>query len=667
MTSGGCAYGLGAVGDSACEATFADYRQLVAIPEGPHREEVAFGEDLGVDPGAPRVPGVGVAPALPALPARGYTLRDARGNLTVRWLVWMLGCAAGPELASEPETATSRPEGRAYAVQMHLHGPISEGDTTYAYQHQAAARAGVDVLWWTEHDHMYDRSSWIRSPRWASGGPLIVESPPPQVEASWWELTTEAPLHAHAWLEDLEPDGIPAMWLEASTGPLAPPAGLMGLAGCASGPDVARFRWRARGDQGYNALARPLLADLSLRLALQPGLGWELGEDRVRLGLEMSTLTDGVPRRIWLAEADDPLPSGPLDTVVPIDLAPDTWTEVELDLSGYAEDELPEGLDLALQGLVVELEPAHGEARVALSGIELSESLCCDQLLTRQEKLLAAMEDGEVRHLVGQELSQNSVQHLTAFGLRRFVDYEVHALRRPFELTGWVHEQGGRVAITHVFGPTADIIDPSLEPAAEVSRVCEELTEEGGFRADYLEVGYVERGLPLRDHLAVWDCVLAAGLVHTGLGTSDNHYSRRWESMKNPFVTWVMADEPSEEALLAALDAGRAFFGNPLRARAPWLDLRIEDVGHMGQIVDELAGEALRVEADLSGVPARSQLRWMVDGELVAVGPMEIEALPDEWTVIRAEVWSERGEPLLFSNPIVLSTEDVDVPADRQP
>src|SRR6185436_3651171 len=41
---------------------------------------------------------------------------------------------------------------RAYSVQLHLHGPFSEGDGSIDSHSFEASDVGCDVVWWSEHD-----------------------------------------------------------------------------------------------------------------------------------------------------------------------------------------------------------------------------------------------------------------------------------------------------------------------------------------------------------------------------------------------------------------------------------------------------------------------------------------------------------------------------------
>jgi hypothetical protein len=566
-------------------------------------------------------------------------------------VVW-LACASPEPAPGDSAPPPPRP-GPTVAAQMHLHGPISEGDTTYGFQGREAERFGVDVLWWTDHDHMYDRSAWAREPQWATGGALVTEAPPSTVASNWWSVTPPDGGTADLTLDPAGWEGAPAMVFEvdAKDKGSAGPA-MIGLAGCAASAPVAVAAYQARGDQGYNELSRPLLSEVTVSIALQPDVGWEAGADRVRVRLPLSMVEDGVNRAVWWAEEDDPFPRGPLDVVVPIVLDPGVWSSFTIDLSSFARDNLPEGLDLALQGLEVIVAP-RGDARVLVAGVRIEESVCCEELLSAQERLFEEL-PGPVTHLIGLELSYESTRHLTAFGNPVFVDYETLTLHQPIVLVDWAHAQGARVAVTHVFGPSADVINPSLDRDATVAATCDELAKSQVYGADYLEVGYPVRSLDITAHLEVWDCLMARGFVLPGIGTSDNHFTRKWDTLANPFVTWILTDRAETWPMLDALSAGRAFFGDPVRTNDPYFDLR-SPVGDMGAIVGDLPAEPVVVEAELMG--ADGVIRWVVDGEVVATGASSLEVVPGPWTVVRAEVWSIEQRPLLFSNALILSTE----------
>ena len=86
---------------------------------------------------------------------------------------------------------------------------------------------------------------------------------------------------------------------------------------------------------------------------------------------------------------------------------------------------------------------------------------------------------------------------------------------------------------------------------------------EGAFAADALEVWNAPFLIPSRNRAAVsliWDGLLRAGLEVTGVGGSDNHHLRGLQRSFNPHgapTTWVFSAEPTGEAILDAIRAGR--------------------------------------------------------------------------------------------------------------
>ncbi|MFN0152674.1 MAG: hypothetical protein ACKVU1_18380, partial [bacterium] len=98
--------------------------------------------------------------------ARVATCAGARSIALVLAPRLALACAAaialgGCDRATDARATETR---RPYAVQMHLHGSLSEGQGSMR-GHVEAARAlgGVDVLWWSDHDwrialHTYQRA-----------------------------------------------------------------------------------------------------------------------------------------------------------------------------------------------------------------------------------------------------------------------------------------------------------------------------------------------------------------------------------------------------------------------------------------------------------------------------------------------------------------------------
>lgn len=134
--------------------------------------------------------------------------------------------------------------------------------------------------------------------------------------------------------------------------------------------------------------------------------------------------------------------------------------------------------------------------------------------------------------------------------------------RQPLNVTEWtsrVHSRNGIVSLNHPFGPGTGC--GTLMPDDCVRERAETLIGNNSFDADLLEVGYINRGLPLQSHLDLWDMLTANGVLLYGTGVSDNH-GVPWSQLPN-HLTWILSPSRSTADLLDALKSGKTYFGNP--------------------------------------------------------------------------------------------------------
>jgi hypothetical protein len=523
-------------------------------------------------------------------------------------------------------------------AQLHVHGPISEGDGTHAFQTAQAEQWGTTVLWWTDHDYRY-WLDWYRHPEWSVGTPLVTERPPElSARAAWWEF--EDPVSA--WLdEEVLIDDTPTLVVSTAS------------------TTLGVIRW----DTSLRRHYRPLLSDVRLAFSIEPSPNAQL-----RVVVPLSRTDPAHERSLVFARPDDVV-EAPGAVVIDTDWLESGWTHIDLALSAWADDNLPEGRDSTVRGFELHLasnDDAPATAR--LSGLSLTEALAGEALMQAQIDSLAQI-GGPVVQLVGQEISYQTEPelHLTAYGMgNRFVDYEQLSLGEDAaEIVDHVHEDGGLVGFTHPFGVTVGLGgDASL-----VDVTCASLSSSGLYGADLLEVGYVERVLGLAEHLALWDCLSSAGHVVTGIGTSDLHVTKPWDATANNFVTWVAAEHADDASLLAALSAGKAFFGSGTEVAAPLVEFTVPGRASMGQVVD-LSGE-VQLRARLRPLRLQDEVRWVVGGELVGSSTGHEGEVVVTHTVdvtgrsfARVEVWNKAGAGLLFSNPIYFSPAEV---ASRTP
>lgn len=550
-------------------------------------------------------------------------------------------------------------EGAPFAVQLHQHGPLSEGDTTHAYQTRQAERHGVDGIVWADHDYRYWHDFYT-TPEWKLGDVLITEDPADSERSAWWTTSAGRDGTLVAALDDAEPlDDAPALHLTA-TG-----------AETASAHAWSHVAWQTRGRRLY----RPLIADVTVRFAIKPAADWSPSEHGVRVVLRLSQTEPGLFRSIVLAPEDDPeLAETDGRRVAFPPLVPGEWNEVAIDVSAWADANLPDGRDATLVGFEVHAAAVAGaRADVWIGGIEVKHEVCCDELVARQRALLDAELSGVVTHWVGQEISYETtdILHFLAIGDQLpWADYDRWSLlTEPHEIVADVQAQGGATVFAHPFGVTRGLTEPE-DPEALVQATCDHLAETGVYGVDAIEVGYPSRVRPLADHLALWDCLLARGELATGVGTSDQHVTQSWATYDNPFVTWVIGFDGAD-GLLGGLQDGRAFFGDPSHFPSDVrFEVHVPDVATMGQVAAGLPGSPVRVGVRSVGLPVGDTVAVLVDGEVVLEGAdpadASVEVVPGAWTVVRAEVRDPEGVVRMATNPLVLTTDPApEVPERR--
>jgi len=199
--------------------------------------------------------------------------------------------------------------------------------------------------------------------------------------------------------------------------------------------------------------------------------------------------------------------------------------------------------------------------------------------------------------------------------------------------------------------------------------------------------------------LDTWDALTGNAVFLTGNGVTDSHGSDlfdgwgSWQpgnvNFENNFVTWFWSDALEETSLIAAMKAGRAFFGDPyLFDPDGTVDLWTPEGFPMGRVVltDRPAHDVI---VEIAGAPATAEVR-LLQGEIRESPPVEyvdVNWLRDEIltsaigagtftdtvtvdttlpSFVRVEV-TDADTAAAFSNPIafVRSVPVVGVPAPR--
>ena len=614
------------------------------------------------------------------------TLRVAVDFALVFSLVVTLAIAAGG-CESEAE--------RPFGVALHLHGSMSEGKASMR-AHAEGARAlgpGVDVLWWTDHDWRIAAHTYVETFDFEEGLTESELAPAPYRE---WQWDGRAPLPD--WGPPRDPPAPPPPksleTVEKSWRLVAPPALLPGERVIEVSDDEARNGARslhlvAQGARpglqqialGFEATRRRHIASLAsgvrLRLSVLPGALAGAARIVVRVGLSQATPLRGVRLDYVLSEPSAPDRSGTrVDgskeivrdeatgreveiVTLPVPAEPGVWNDWVLEISKDAEAAGVGGGDNALVSLTLIVE-VRGSARAEayFDSLVIERDRVGDALFAEAQRMARSLGDDELVHHVGQEISYAA--HLNAYGAAvPLADVAGHPHGyTPGKAVAFVHDHGGLVSLNHFFGVMFDeriAESPRAEPYFKAALA--RLIANRAYGVDLLEVGYRARGFGLPGYLALWDGLARAGIRLVGVGVSDSHDADvGWAEGPNNFISWIYAGSSAQADLLAGLEAGRVYFGDPTRFSGR-LDIRAEGGGRMGDVLVREPGPlALTFHAE--GLTPGQSVRLIRDGE--PLGRFEVDG--SSWshrarlevadpTFVRFEIL-EGEEVVAVSNPL---------------
>ncbi len=543
------------------------------------------------------------------------------------------------------------------AIQLHLHGSISEHNGTMAFHQAQAEQYGIDVLYWSDHDvavmmdlrrELFDFDdqglmvTWEEDGREMSCGFQLANKDHPH----------DSTFHArHANPEDF-------YWQVAESG---------GEAG-----EWREIIYDYRCDPWY-LFQLPLLAQGGLQFNLRPHN--EVSQDwQLRIELGLSGNFDGTQNKlVYHLGASGTSVQDTADThYIPLRASPGEWSTYDLKVYEDAAH-FTEGLDQGLHNFRIKLRTSSDEpVGFDLDQWRLKWDVSGQELLYRQATFLDEhFGDGDVVHFVGQEITRTiEANHVTAMGPAiPLYEYEGTSSIPREKAVDYVQSHGGVAVCAHPFGVASRTLREELA-AKRLDREARLWTENGAFGCDAMEVGYTNRGVDLAHHLALWDQVSNACNFVTGVGSTDNHWTRDWNDLQNTHVSWLLIEEPTHGEILDAVERGRLFFGDPrpFVGEEPRLDLWLDSGAAMGQVHRSDESQTLHVVLGHTRPGWRLVLR--VNGEVqdwvVLTGEeeeivFELDAV-DECTAVRVELRvANDNDAILLSNPIYLVPMDVDV------
>ncbi len=575
----------------------------------------------------------------------------------------------------------------AWAVAMHVHGSFSEGDGSYEWHTNLADLAGVDVIWWSEHDWRswheqyttkYDFESAVYEPqfgRWSEPDDAFGG------EYRYWQRSGAAQVLFTTSIDSTQAyQGNRCFSFEADD------------------PQTTNFfRVVYFQQEGSNKQSKYSLAHrVQIQFAFLPVL-LDANDSKFVMEAGLSWHPSGKHVLRYVAGSMD----GEGAHSIPIPYTPGPWNVATLDVTADAIAHFTSGGADSVRGednnlfrLRMGLEVRNNStAKVLFDDFRY----VVDPTLTRADYLAKQQEFTDfyesqtpaLQQIVGTELSKFRAQpHMNGFTPTPMtVDYGNHVWSDTlYYAVDQIHAVGGAVSLNHMFGSGVygDLNETAEQKAQRVRNMKVGLLISKAYRADLLEVGYRWRGgIVLEDHLDTWDTLTSHGLYLTGNGVNDSHGFEPFHgwnpwiqhaSYENNFVTWLYAPSISETQFIDAMFAGRAFFGDP-HVFGGALDLASGEGIPMGRVAyTDRSSHSLIVALEpvdddvqvrlLQGeirpnVPVNQYLNvnWLRDEILDAavVGGAFVDTVTLDTTLpsfARVEVTGAAGEPMAYSNPI---------------
>jgi len=587
--------------------------------------------------------------------------------------------SASPDTSTPPASLPAAPPFDRYvSAQLHCHSSI-EGPASIGAHCYEAARAGVDVVWITDHDTRISLTI---------GGPFVdrfdFESP------EIWSTVERLKQGGRA-------GAIGVGWSVAHQDPDLKGGASLTRDTCYRGTQSLRLEGAATSDAWQYLMldfradskmhSRPLFAGARLGLALRLDEATDPANAEAWLDL---TLTEQPPdlkqARLRYFISGDPASHQPHPThdeeryrlrLLSLTPAPGAWARHEIDPGNDADHAALDGhslggLDNALSGVRLVIRVRRGgHVRFHVDDLTISHDAAGNALRTRQRALAhtLAQKHGITCH-VGQEISWAG-QHKNAWGVGvPLLDYSATPGGFTHEHgVDWARRHGGVFSLNHPFnkyGSATDLDDPQRDQILE--DMLQTYVGNGASGANTLEVGFPagRHNFPLDYYFRLWDGLSRAGIVIAGSGSSDAHSARVGWQTGNNFATYIRADCTGEDALLAGLRARDFYPADPIRFRSP-LSF-VDDAGHrMGEAVVAANAEEREALLDLESARRHWFLAWVLNGERQRLIPLRdgrvtetlrFSPTADKPTWVRAEIWDPTfaadGTPLdtAASNPL---------------
>jgi hypothetical protein len=525
-----------------------------------------------------------------------------------------VGVAVGPLVE---EVALASGAELPIRMAMHIHASFSEGIGSMQAHLAEAERVGVDVIWWTEHDHRMVARGYLTDvhfngfTEWANGVSLR------------WELSAAGSLATAPHIaivtkpvSNTDPGGramrISALSTGADGGTRTATAKPKSYA-LTTSIDGTTITLDVRPiDVGDDAWF-----DIVLETSYRPATaGRPAGQYRVRYRI-------GGGRPVGTVVETDPLYG-----LIVLGPKVGRWSTITLDpVSDFAQL----WPDIDFRDAALTSFAFASTSRNAAPSSTAVDGLHFDRIRKNSSAVLAVQRElmdhytplyPTVVQQQGVELSE-STPHINWFGPPDIWPASDPANQDVAQAIAKVHAAGGVASYNHPFGTSGGPFSTS-QRTLKRRTMASTMIAERAFGADVVEVGYTggRAGMSQNDYIALWD-VMSRNLVFaTGTGVTDDHEGQDWTGEQWRHITGVWARSTDVPDLQAALRAGRAWFYDPASFSGT-LDVTAAGFVPMGSVgLVYIDTSSLRISA--TGVPADWKV-VVVSGVADEIGTSELD------------------------------------------
>ena len=590
---------------------------------------------------------------------------DTDHDHDVRFPLQLIDSSHGPGQLSEDSSL------HWYSAQLHLHGWSNHNANPKPASLQAytvwADSVNLDVLWWTEHNSIFNQVNDIGIDlSGATMDGLSVDIPFPPGTPVWAQGWYVSRLRATVTGNGTSTASVANGMLHAS------------ITDNDSSPSRLEYRGMAAGGVPVagQRFPRPLVSDPVY--SFDANLCGDTSADayaEVRIHLSYHDYGGLVDQRLIYRLVPPNQPASVVATTNRITYTvPLTDTRVELPLLAHAEP-LRDGEDNIFQEMYIALGSRNGAPACLNIGNFLLHSREPQPEHNYAEHREIAEEMGITYHTdIASGWEQFSGQrHINAFmPTSATLLPGLDDIQAP-NFVPMVHNQGGLAMLNHPFGTGAGVELPPADQEALLQSQLDILLPVKAWGADLIETYLLRAQVNLLNHIRLWDLLATNGVPMCGASTSDQHGA--------PFVgpafwtTWIEANSPDQDSLLASMRGCRMFFGNLERFTGVF-DLTLDGVPMGGVhpvqegvlplrvIVDPLPAGAQIKLVQVALTPGR-ELTYIRDHEVIDPSqPVMIDV--SQPSFVRAEMWTANNQPIVFTNRIALEPLVCDVNSDQR-